>query len=60
MESVIEGMHAICKDLCYVEFSHLRRQDNRLVHLLAKHALDIVDFIAWIEKNPYFLEQAYP
>ena len=43
---VIEGMHTICKDLRYVEFSHVRRQGNKPAHLLAKHALGIVDFIA--------------
>ena len=40
-----------------VEFSHVRRQGNRLTHLLAKHALDISEFAVWIEENPCFFEQ---
>ena len=35
-----------------------KRIENRLAHLLAKHALGIVDFFVWIEENPYFFEQA--
>ena len=41
-----------------VVFSHIGRQGNRPAHLLAKHALRIVDFSIWIEETPYFLEQA--
>ena len=40
----------------YVEFSHTHRQGNRSAHLLAKHAIGIVDFHAWMEENPYFIE----
>ena len=44
---------------CYkVDFSHIKRQDNRSAHLLAKHALGIVDFEIWMEDSPCFLEQA--
>ena len=31
---------------------------NKPAHLLAKHAISIVDFMVWMEENPYFLEQA--
>ena len=41
-----------------VDFSHVGCNDNRPAHLLAKHALDIVDFFVWVEEIPYFLEQA--
>ena len=58
MEPVIEGMHAIRKDLRHVKFSRVRRQGNRPTHLQGKYVLGIVDFIAWIEENPCFLEQA--
>ena len=41
-----------------VDISHVGMQGNRLAHLLAKHALGIVDFSVWIEETPYFFEQA--
>ena len=58
VEPIIMGMHALSKDFCHVDYSHIRRQDNRPAHLLAKYVLGIVDFTMWIEENPYFLEQA--
>lgn len=39
-------------------FSHTRRQENRPAHLLPKHAIGIVDFNAWMEENPCFIDQA--
>ncbi|XP_065616449.1 uncharacterized protein LOC136061925 [Quercus suber] len=54
--AVVLGMKMMCGDC--VDFSHIRRQGNKPAHLLAKHALSIVDFIAWIEENPSFLAQA--
>ena len=39
--------------------SHVRRQGNRSVHILVKHAKDIVNsdnFVIWIEKNPSLIE----
>ena len=57
MESVIRGVLMVC-GFCYkVDFSHIKRQGNRLVHLLAKHALGIVDFETWMEDSSCFLEQ---
>ena len=44
VELVIIGMHALCRDFRRVEFSHVRRQGNRPVHSLAKHAQSITDF----------------
>ena len=34
-------------DFCQVDFSHVRRQGNRPVHLLAKHAVGIANFFEW-------------
>ena len=36
-----------------VRFSHVHRKGNVLAHILAKQALCIDDFIAWIEENSY-------
>ena len=41
-----------------VDFAHVGRNGNRPAHLLARHALGIANFSVWIEKSPYFLEQA--
>ena len=38
------------KEFRHLEFSHVRRQDNRPAHLLGKHVSSIVDYIAWIEE----------
>ena len=39
-------------------FSHVRRNENKPTHLLAKHALDIIDYCAWNEESPCFIKQA--
>ena len=38
--------------------SHVKRQGSRSAPLLAKQALSLADFCAWIEEYPCFLEQA--
>ena len=55
---VIQGIMDLSKGFRRVEFSHIKRQGNRSAHVFAKHALGIVDFIAWNEETPCFLEQA--
>ena len=55
--AVVSAMKMMCGDLYCIDFSHTRRSGNRSAHLLAKHALCIVDFIAWMEENPDFIEQ---
>ena len=41
-----------------IRFSHVRKKDNVPAHILAKQALCIDDFIAWIEESHCFVEQA--
>ena len=41
-----------------VDFSHVGRNGNRPTHLLAKHALGIVDLSVWVKEILCFLEQA--
>ena len=56
---IIYGIQSSCHDVRKVLFSHVcSRQGNKPAHLLAKHAISIVDFMAWMEENPCFLEQA--
>ena len=58
MMPIIYGIQSSCHDVREVLFFHVCRQGNKLTHLLAKHAVNIVDFIVWMEENPYFLEEA--
>ena len=55
---VIWGILMTCEPLDRIDFSHVKRQGNRPAHLLAKHTLDIADYLTWMEETPCFLEQA--
>ena len=55
---LVYGMIATTYGSQCVNFSHLQRQSNRPAHLLAKNALSIDDYVAWIEESPYSLKQA--
>ena len=55
---IIYGILDSCRDIRNVRFSHVKRKGNTPAHLLAKHACGIVDYLVWMEENPYFLEQA--
>ncbi|KAL0005281.1 hypothetical protein SO802_012842 [Lithocarpus litseifolius] len=49
------------QDFGLAQVSHVRRQGNRLAHILTKHAKDIVNsnnFVTWIEENPSLIESA--
>ena len=56
--SIVRGILMSCGPLDRINFSHVKMQGNRLAHLLAKHALGIVDYLTWMEETPCFLEQA--
>lgn len=58
ISAVTQGILDLSKGFRKVEFSHVNRLGNKLAHVLAKHALSIVDYVARIKKAPYFLEQA--
>ena len=45
---VIRGMLMSCGPLDRIDFSHVKRQCDRLAHLLAKHALGIADYLTWM------------
>ena len=57
--AIIQRVQELCKEFRGVEFSHVRRQGNSPAYLLARHVLGIVDYVTWIEENPYFLEQVF-
>ena len=58
MMSIIYGIQSSCNDVRKVLSSHVCKKGNRPTHILAKHAISIVDFMVWMEENPCFLEQA--
>ena len=58
VSAVVQGIRDLNKSFRRVEFSHIKRQENRPTYVLTEHALGIVDFIARIEETSYFLEQA--
>ena len=37
----------------------MRRKGYRPVHLLAKYAIGIVNYVIWMEENPCFLKQLF-
>ena len=54
MMSISYGIQSFCNDVQKVLFSHVCRIGNRPTHILAKHAISIVDFMVWMEENPCF------
>ncbi|XP_050249443.1 uncharacterized protein LOC126696773 [Quercus robur] len=56
--SLVYGIAVAAYDFRSVKFSHVCRNGNILAHLLAKHALGIVDYCDWNEKSSCFIEQA--
>ena len=57
MMPIIYGIQSSTHDVRKVLFSHVCKNENKSTHLLAKHVISIVDFVVWMEENPYFLEQ---
>ena len=55
--SIIYGIQSSCNDVRKVLFSNVCIQGNIPAHIVAKHAISIVDFKVWMEENPCFLEQ---
>ena len=56
--SLVYGIAVVAHDFRSVNFSHVCRNGNIPTHLLAKYALRIVDYCAWIEESPCFIEKA--
>ena len=52
--AIISSFLLVSQEFRHV-FSHVRRQGNRPVHLLAKYASGIDDFSVWLEEEHCFL-----
>ena len=55
--AIIYSSLSVSREFRQVEFSHVRRQGNKLAHLLAKYAHGIDDFSIWLEEDPCFIIQ---
>ena len=53
--AIISSSLLVSQEFRHVVFSHVRRQGNRPVHLLAKYASGIDDFLVWLEEEHCFL-----
>ena len=58
VDSLYIGMQLISSEFHSVNVSHVRRQGNRLVHLLAKFAFSLYDSCVWIGESPSCIVQA--
>ena len=54
---IIYRIQSSTHDVREVLFYHVCKNGNKFTHLLAKHAISIVDVVVWMEENLYFLEQ---
>ncbi|KAL0001682.1 hypothetical protein SO802_015463 [Lithocarpus litseifolius] len=58
VDSLCLGMQLISSEFHSVNVSHVRRQENKPAHLLAKFALSIDDSCVWIGESPSCIVQA--
>ena len=56
--NMLEGILYHLQAFHSFDFSHIKRVGNRPAYLLAHHAKSVVDFEAWVEETPSFLEAA--
>ena len=56
INNVIEGIQLKRQDFRSVQISHVKRQSNRLAHILVQFAKGINNYVAWIEENLYIIE----
>ena len=61
VDSLCLGMQLISSEFHSINVSHVRRQGNKLAHLLAKFALSIDDSCVWIGESPFlYCPSPYP
>ena len=58
IDNIIGKISAKLQDFRCVEISHVKRNGNRLTHLLAQYAKYLDSYQTWIEENPNMVELA--
>ena len=58
IRNIIEGIRHKLQDFQQFQIAYIKRQGNRLAHLLARHAKSVDSYVTWIEKNHFFIESA--
>ena len=56
--NIIEGIRQNVYEFRRVLFSHVKRQDNCLAHILAQFTKNVVSYVTWIEENLHMAEPA--
>ncbi|KAK7841475.1 putative ribonuclease h protein [Quercus suber] len=58
VHNIVAGMLHLAKGFRNVAFSHTKRQANVPTHLLAQHATNVENYVAWLEECPSHVELA--
>ena len=56
ISNITEGIRCKLQDFWQAQVSHVYRQGNRPIHLLAQYARHIIDYVTWIEETPPIVE----
>ena len=58
VQNVVTGIPKRIQDFHTFAFSHTKRQGNAPAHILAKHAVNVEDFVVWLEECLGCIEHA--
>lgn len=58
VHNIIAGTLHLAKGFRNVAFSHIKRQANVPAHMLAQHATNVKNYVAWLEECPIHVEMA--
>lgn len=58
VQNVVTGIPKRAQDFRTFAFSHTKRQGNTPAHVLAQHAVNVDDFVVWLEECPGCIERA--
>ncbi|KAK9991185.1 hypothetical protein SO802_026170 [Lithocarpus litseifolius] len=58
IDAIVEGIHELGAEIGAVNFSHVRKIDNKPAHILARQAQNLVNDVIWIEEIPCCIQQA--
>ena len=56
--TIFEGIYQKLQDFRQVKFSHVKRRDNCLTHILVQCTRNNVSYVIWIEENLSMIESA--